>query len=65
MAFPLSDSYSAPSGEGIYAGVSVYPAWRSAMAANTWLEIPASNTLDDIDPADRDWETPLISLINL
>jgi len=29
---------------------STIPAWRSAMAANTWAEIPG-NTLADIDPA--------------
>jgi hypothetical protein len=29
-----------------------WPAWRAAMAANTWSTIPATNTLDAIDPED-------------
>lgn len=30
------------------------PSWRKAMAVNTWAEVPASNTLSDLDPtADR------------
>ena len=29
---------------------SVTPAWRSAMVANTWAEVPATNTLSSLNP---------------
>ncbi len=50
MASPVNDSYSCASGRGIYAGRFNWPAWRSAMAANTWTQI--GNTLSSIDPED-------------
>lgn len=30
--------------------VNIWPAWRRAMAANTWAEIPTTNTLSQLDP---------------
>jgi hypothetical protein len=49
MASPVSDSYTASSGQAIRAGWSYLPAWRSAMAPRTWALVPG-NKLSDIDP---------------
>lgn len=49
MVSPVNVSYSVASGQTIYAGLSIAPAWRSAMTAGTWAEI--GNTLAEIDPA--------------
>lgn len=49
MASPVNDSYSVASGD-IVAGQVLGPAWLAGTTAYTWGAIPASNTLDDIDP---------------
>ncbi len=51
MVNPTPDSYSAPSGAGIYAGRYNRPAWRRNMSPNTWVEVPAVNNLSDLNPA--------------
>ena len=50
MATPANDTYSAASGVVVHGGRLYRPAWRRAMAINTWATIPASNTLSSIDP---------------
>jgi hypothetical protein len=48
-------------GSAIYGGRTRaldWPAWRTAMAANTWATIPASNTMAAIDPADNITHNP-------
>jgi hypothetical protein len=50
MATPTTTSYSVASGVTVYAGRRNRPAWRNAMAANTWATVPASNTLDSLNP---------------
>lgn len=50
MTAPQPNSYSVASGEVMRVGR--YPAWRKNMPSNTWLAIPASNTIDDLNPAD-------------
>lgn len=58
MAAPRADSYTAASGSAIYGGrVAGRPAWRRAMSANTWAEIP-SNTLSSVDPAQSATHNP-------
>lgn len=59
MASPVADSYSSASGMGIYGGrvASSRPAWRRAMAANTWAEIP-STLLSSIDPSNSAVHNP-------
>lgn len=48
----FADNYSAVPGVVIRGGRSAAgrPAWRTAMAANTWREIPTSNTMADLNP---------------
>lgn len=49
----MNDTYSAASGEGIYAGMiapDAVPSWISAQAASTWGTIPATNTILSLDP---------------
>lgn len=40
MAYPVADSYKAPSGGALYGGRFSLPAWRRNLALNTWTEIP-------------------------
>lgn len=51
MAAPRNNSYSAASGQGVFAGLQSLnpPAWRLAMPLRTWAEI-GSNTMNDLDP---------------
>lgn len=49
MATLAADYYSAPSGGVIAAGRYQRPAWRMAMPAGTWAEVPG-NKLSDINP---------------
>lgn len=49
MGSPTNSFYYGPVGQDVYAGRNAWPAWRSAMAANTWAQIPG-NTLSSIDP---------------
>lgn len=49
MASPVNDSYSCASGGTIYAGRYNWPAWRQAIAANTWAQV-GSNTLSVLNP---------------
>jgi hypothetical protein len=51
FVMPGTDSpapdYSLPD---MYTLTNIRPAWRNAMAANTWVEVPATNTFDSINP---------------
>lgn len=52
MPTPRNDSYTAAAGLDIFGGrvnPAILPAWRSAMAPNTWAVIPGG-TLADVDP---------------
>jgi hypothetical protein len=49
MASPVGDTYTCASGQGIYGGKFNWPAWRRAIAAQTWGYMSV-NTLRDIDP---------------
>jgi hypothetical protein len=44
---------NAASGGRFGLGRSTLPLWRQGIAANTWATIPATNTLDAIDPDDN------------
>lgn len=59
MATPVGDSYGVASGGVIAAGRYRWPAWRRAMAANTWRTIPAANKLADINPANNPATNPV------
>lgn len=50
MAAPTNDTYTATSGVSVAAGRYSKPAWRRAIAANTWGTVAASNTLSSLDP---------------
>jgi hypothetical protein len=51
LATPTADTYTADSGETLYAGRSApLPSWVSAATARTWVVVPMSNTLSDLDP---------------
>lgn len=43
-------SYSCPSNRILGAGKYIWPSWRRAMTAQTWVEVPG-NVLNDINPA--------------
>lgn len=45
-------SYICPTNRILGAGKYIWPSWRRAMTAQTWVEVPASNVLEDIDPSD-------------
>jgi len=49
---PPTFNYTVPSNTVASGGKFVRPAWRRAMAANTWVEIPCANRIWDINPAD-------------
>ena len=50
MATPTVDTYTADSGEDVYAGrEETPPAWRVALSTLTWTQI-GSNKITDIDP---------------
>lgn len=38
-------------GYGLRIGYDVRPSWRTAMAANTWAVVPATNLMTDVSPA--------------
>lgn len=48
-----NDTYSAASGQGIYAGRFNLPAWRQNLAVNEWVAIPLTTSLQSIDPANN------------
>lgn len=48
MVSPVNVSYSVASGQPIYGGIVPVPAWRSAIAPNTWAEV--GNALVSVDP---------------
>jgi hypothetical protein len=51
LATPTADTYTAASGETLYAGRGApAPSWVSAATARTWVVVPMSNTLSDLDP---------------
>jgi hypothetical protein len=57
---PVSDSYSVASGKPIHAGWRGFhwPAWRKAMVANSWIEVPTANKLSDLNPENDPLQNP-------
>lgn len=53
-----NDTYSAASGQGIYAGRYNVPSWVASMQQYTWTQIPTTNTFASLDPCQNPLMNP-------
>jgi hypothetical protein len=51
MHYQIANSITADGYIGAEGQPSIWPAWRDNMLAQTWAAIPATNTLEDLDPS--------------